>query len=665
MSSAQDRSKYRPDIDGLRAIAVLSVIAFHFFPTRARAGFIGVDVFFVISGYLISTIILEGLDRQSFSFLEFYSRRIRRIFPALIVVLGTALVFGWFTLFAEEYRQLCKQIAAGVGFVSNLSFWSESGYFDAAAETKPMLHLWSLGIEEQFYIVWPLFIWTMVKRSWSVFPVICILAVTSFVYGIAQLQTDPAGAFYSPLSRGWELCVGSALAYISLRSSAGGERNSTAANAQSVIGAAMLATGLLLITREHAFPGTWALLPTIGTALLISAGENAWLNRYVLARRWLVAVGLISYPLYLWHWPILIFARLLFAGEMQNRWFRLALLPLAFALAWITYVLIEKRVRHGARRQAKTMAVAVVLLLIGCIGYAGYSANGFEGTGIRNAARGEFLDYFDNSRPEWRYFKRTNFDVLYRNDCNFYDLERDRVSRFTDAPRSRIDASCYTRNPGIPHAVFIWGDSHAQQLYPGLKKVLSAEWQILQVATSKCPPDADVTGPSTANFCVQSNYTALQAIRSARPEVVVVGQYTAHSVTRMHDIARRLKALGVARVVFTGPTPHWAAPLPTIAVRRLWPDIPRRTLVGLRDDVFSGNARLKQQFENSSSEQFVSVVDVLCNADGCMTYLGADRITGLTSFDDGHLTPISSEFVARRQLAQAIISAVGRQDAKP
>jgi peptidoglycan/LPS O-acetylase OafA/YrhL len=157
--------KYRPDIDGLRAIAVLSVIGFHAFPEWIKGGFIGVDIFFVISGYLISTIIIENLKNDSFSFVDFYSRRIRRIFPALLLVLIASYAVGWFTLLAEEYAQLGKHIAAGAGFVSNLVLWNESGYFDAASDTKPLLHLWSLGVEEQFYVIWPLLMWITWKRK--------------------------------------------------------------------------------------------------------------------------------------------------------------------------------------------------------------------------------------------------------------------------------------------------------------------------------------------------------------------------------------------------------------------------------------------------------------------------------------------------------------------
>lgn len=211
--------KYRPDIDGLRAIAVLSVVIFHAFPNLLKGGFIGVDIFFVISGFLISTIILNGLEKDSFSFVEFYSRRIKRIFPALLLVLIASFVLGWFVLLADEYKQLGKHIAGGAGFVSNFVLWKESGYFDNTSETKPLLHLWSLGIEEQFYIVWPLLLWFVWKQRLNPLTITLIVMLSSFILNISTVQSDAVAAFYSPQTRFWELLTGSILAYVTLNQS--------------------------------------------------------------------------------------------------------------------------------------------------------------------------------------------------------------------------------------------------------------------------------------------------------------------------------------------------------------------------------------------------------------------------------------------------------------
>ena len=208
--------KYRPDIDGMRAIAVASVVIFHAFPELLPGGFIGVDIFFVISGFLISTIIFDSLDKGSFSFSEFYSRRIKRIFPALLLVLITSYLFGWFILSMDEYKQLGKHIAAGASFLSNFALRAEAGYFDNSAETKPLLHLWSLGIEEQFYIAWPMILWLGWKARFNPIAITILLAASSFLLNIMEIERDPVATFYHPQTRAWELLFGSTLAWLML-----------------------------------------------------------------------------------------------------------------------------------------------------------------------------------------------------------------------------------------------------------------------------------------------------------------------------------------------------------------------------------------------------------------------------------------------------------------
>jgi len=208
--------KYRADIDGLRAIAVLSVVGYHAFPNWIKGGFVGVDIFFVISGYLISGIIIGNLENGTFSFAEFYARRVKRIFPALILVMAACYSFGWMTLLPDEFKQLGKHIAAGAGFVSNLFFWQEAGYFDHAAQTKPLLHLWSLGVEEQFYIIWPLLLFLAWKRKFNFLSLAISIATISFAFSVKISYGDINQAFYSPVSRFWELMTGGILAYMNL-----------------------------------------------------------------------------------------------------------------------------------------------------------------------------------------------------------------------------------------------------------------------------------------------------------------------------------------------------------------------------------------------------------------------------------------------------------------
>lgn len=251
--------KYRPDIDGLRALAVILVVAFHAFPEWIPGGFIGVDIFFVISGFLISSILIEGLESNTFSFFNFYSRRILRIFPALLLVLSCALLLGWFNLFADEFSLLGKHIYASTLFFQNFNLLSEVGYFDEAVITKPLLNLWSLGIEEQFYLIWPFLLWLGYKLNIRPITLIVLLGISSFVLSIVMTFNDPRLAFFSPITRFWELLVGASLAYwkslnpnLSLRY-------------PSIFGLGLILVGIFVISDISRFPGFLAALPVMGT----------------------------------------------------------------------------------------------------------------------------------------------------------------------------------------------------------------------------------------------------------------------------------------------------------------------------------------------------------------------------------------------------------------
>lgn len=375
--------KYRPHIDGLRALAVLLVVGFHAFPTLVEGGFIGVDIFFVISGFLISGIIFEELDRGAFSFGHFYARRIRRIFPALLLVMAACLAFGWFAMLADEYKQLGKHLAAGAGFISNLALWRESGYFDSAADTKPLLHLWSLGIEEQFYVLWPLALWAAYRARASRLALCLALIAGSFALNVAFVHSNPVAAFYSPGTRFWELLAGSVLAYFAtpagkpLLRRVLAPASSGASSVQAFIGLALLAVGVATVTRAHAFPGWWALLPVVGTCFILAAGSGAWLNRVVLSNRLLVWIGLISYPLYLWHWPLLVFARLAEYNGTPPWPIRLAAVALSVVLAWLTYKVVERPLRFGRPAASRLAGLCVLMLAVGLAGYNAYRHDGF------------------------------------------------------------------------------------------------------------------------------------------------------------------------------------------------------------------------------------------------------------------------------------------------
>ncbi|MRW87091.1 acyltransferase family protein [Pseudoduganella sp. FT26W] len=662
--------KYRADIDGLRAVAVLSVVVFHAFPQALRGGFIGVDIFFVISGFLISTIIMTNLERGSFSVADFYGRRVRRIFPVLLLVMAACYAWGWFSMMGDQYKQLGKHIAGGAGFVSNWVLWKEQGYFDLAAQTKPLLHLWSLGVEEQFYILWPALLWLAYRRGYHLLTLSLVLALVSFVINIKLIHKDPVGAFYAPHARFWQMLSGSALAWLTLhgRNLLGRHRpradawlgqviyappraSGTLADTQSVLGALLIAGGVLTIHEDSVFPGWRALIPTLGAVLLIAAGSQAWFNRKVLTHPALVWLGLISFPLYLWHWPLLVFAGM-FEVSGPDAALRVGVLAAALLLAWLSYRLLERPLRSGRNNQRKTTVLVSLMVLLALVGYDTYRRDGMS---FRLKERQEFSDYFSNDPGTWNLFNRVGYPQKNHTECEFFDIASYRAGHITQVPRPAISANCYQRDPSRPKVVLIWGDSHAEHLSYGLRKNLPTNWQVLQVASSSCNPSLEAAGPSGDNQCIQSNWFALKTIQDVHPDVVLVGQNEGHSMANFRHLEAGLKALGVPRVVFTGPVPHWRASLPTLMMTDLWLTKPRYTTRGLKTDVVALDRELKAGFAGGDgSVVYLDIMDVFCRPEGCMTYLGADPKTGLTSFDYGHLMPEASDYLARQALVKAV-----------
>jgi peptidoglycan/LPS O-acetylase OafA/YrhL len=439
---------YRPDIDGLRALAVLLVVGFHAFPKSFTGGFIGVDIFFVISGYLISKIILTDLNQGTFSFSRFYSRRIKRIFPSLLTVLSACLIFGWFALLSDEYQLLGKHTAGGALFISNILLWGESGYFDSAAELKPLLHLWSLGIEEQFYLFWPLILWVASKFKFNILATILTLLASSFALNLFELTINPVADFYSPLTRFWELLVGGILAWWTLKEK---RFRLTPAFSQwiSLSGIFFIVLGSRFIDKNSPFPGWLALLPVLGATLLIIAGENAWFNRYLLANRVMVWIGLISFPLYLWHWPLLAFAKVIEGGDVRSH-IRFWLMILAIALSWLTYVFIEKPIRFSNQSPKKLSALGACLILLSLIGAHIAVNDGYpfrmqlNNTTVTEAVRDQLVG------AEWKYKQ----NQICLNQYSFKEA-KDYGWWF-----------CIQNKEGSP-SIIILGSSFANHLYPG------------------------------------------------------------------------------------------------------------------------------------------------------------------------------------------------------
>lgn len=485
--------KYRPDIDGLRAIAVLSVVGYHAFPSWVRGGFIGVDIFFVISGFLISTIILGSLAGKGFSYREFYSRRIRRIFPALLPVMAATFVFGWYVLLADEFSQLGKHVTASAGFVSNLVLWGEAGYFDTAAEAKPLLHLWSLAVEEQFYIFWPLLlglVWRF-KGARGLMFWMGMATGLSFLLNVAGVHRHADATFYSPLSRIWELAAGGLLAHTAMRRTAEG-RPVRGAQLRSIAGVAFIGLGLAMIQHTKAFPGWWALLPVLGACLCISAGMGAWLNRVVLGSRLFVWVGLISYPLYLWHWPLLAFARVV-EGGMPPLAVRTGAVVASFVLAWLTYRFIERPIRQSEGRGAVKVlaAVMVALAVVGAVAF-------FKLLPPRN------------SDPTLQAIVSAGSDWDYPGSMRSIELEKQDIYRLGQGKER----------------VLLLGDSHVEQYAPRAMELARTEPDRLKdlffATRGACPPIPNLVEDRDPG-CAERVDIMLRFAQSPKIDTVVLG----------------------------------------------------------------------------------------------------------------------------------------------
>lgn len=663
---------YRPEIDGLRAIAILSVLAFHAFPKNLRGGFVGVDIFFVISGFLISSIIFKALDDKKFSFSDFYIRRVKRIFPALILVVSACFVAGWFSLLSEEFQMLGKHIVTGLGFFQNIELYKEAGYFDTSSEVKPLMHLWSLGVEEQFYLLFPVLALCIWRLGLNAITMVSIAAASSFFFGVGIIKSDPVASFFLPQYRFWELMAGSAVSYVTLYKRSAfietigaavfskllfsnpppqEKRRQVISEILSIVGLALLITSVVTIHSGRMFPGWWALLPVSGAALIILADGSTWVNRKILASRPMVAVGLISYPLYLWHWPILSFAHIV-EGGIPSQEVRVVAVFVSIVLAWATYRFLELPIRRNTNSK-KIVTLLVALALVA--GSAGSYVWWMGGLSFRLNDRESYARYFENSPPQWQYFTSHGIPEKYRDQCNFYDMSKFLDGKATQAPVKKLSDECVVSN--TQEKIFLWGDSHAQHLYYGLRESLPKDISILQVASSMCAPNVPGQTTGAPEYCNKSNEVAYATIQKEKPSVVLLAQLSGlDDVNNLIEITEKLKGLGVDRVIVVGPIPRYTASLYQLISRKYWVHTPRRMKENLVEDVFKKDESMKEKYSKGQGGfEYFSMADLFCNSDGCLTYIGDNRREGLVTYDYGHFTPETSIFVAKQALANLVL----------
>lgn len=625
---------YRPDIDGLRALAILLVVAFHVAPQRLPGGFVGVDVFFVISGYLITAIIGRELIGGQIDYWRFYARRIRRIFPALILVLSATLGLGWIALMPDEYAALGKHVVGGAAFIDNLLLWNEAGYFDVIDELKPLAHLWSLGVEEQFYLIWPItlaLVWKAGTRAWAL---VAGLAALSCAANILLAGHYPDGVFYFPLTRLWEMLVGALLALGGAHRMA--QTPMAVRQALSVVGLSLIVAAVLLFDRSAPYPTWRALLPVFGTAALIAAGADTFINRRLLGNRVGVGLGLISYPLYLWHWPLLSLVIIympeglysLVPGAPVLLAAKLAAVGAALVAAIATYRLVELPIRRfDLTRTALWLCLGMVV--VGAVGAAIYLADGVKSRWSRADAA-----LLDNLRQE-----EAQAISAYRDRACFLRPEQGAEA---------FAAEC--RGAAAPH-VLLWGDSYGAHIYPGL-----AGWavrtgvSVSQYTASACPPLAGYETPRR-RLCAAINDRVVAEIASQRPRILLLSAnwqgYWADP-----GFFERLKATldivrpSVGRIVIVGPVVAFPAPQVKLALRAR-KDAPRNPqLPELR--------RLDAALKNFAAVEklgYVSPIASLCEADSCDVFLSAAGSRAPFAWDVGHLTRAGSIYYVDHLIA--------------
>ena len=493
---------YRPDIDGLRAIAIASVVLFHAFPRLLSGGFVGVDIFFVISGYVISTNIFRTLDQGTFSFKGFYVRRVRRIFPALSVVLLFSLLLGWSSLLPDEFRIFSGNILASVAYIINIKLCFDVNYFSPSADMNPLLHLWSLSLEEQFYILFPALSYILYKRRRNLVYIIVIFGILSFGLNVLRVEGHSIGTFYLPLTRFWEILLGAGVAAWSAQwfdkpqwcdkiglGKLGG--------IGAPLGLAMILAAFVLLDRDKVFPGWWAILPTVGAALLIVAGPHRWINRVVLSSQPFVFLGLISYPLYLWHWVLLSFSRVLDiqTGPISTP---LAAVGASVLLAYGTYRWVECPIRFGSLRGRVSIPVlASVSVALGAVGLLGATNVLLPYSSGVDAK----ISKIYRAIGEWGYPGKVATDVDF-NGTHLYRLGSG------------------------PKVVLFIGDSNMEQYFPRIEALSSAgrlqRFSSYFLTAHGCPPIPAVEDRDHPQ-CQGLTTTALDFIRQNQVDRVVVG----------------------------------------------------------------------------------------------------------------------------------------------
>jgi len=623
---------YRADIDWLRAIAVLSVVAFHFDVPAVYGGFVGVDIFFVISGYLITGIIQSEVDSGSFSFARFYERRVRRLVPALYVMVALTAVPSFHFLLSSERAEFFRSAAAVASFGSNIFFWLQSGYFDHAAVEKPLLHTWSLAVEEQFYLVLPVLVWGVLRlaarRRWLLPAALGTLALASFALSLILMRTGAStNAFFMSPPRAWEFLLGSLVALPHLPP----PRPGLAQRGGRALALLLMAIPILALRPGPGFPGINALSPCLGAALFIWSGigvATTGHDRFSPLRP-VQFCGRISYSLYLWHWPLFVFARFSKTGLVLDGWEKVALFALAVAISTLSWRFIEQPFRDRAlvptpRAAFGLAGAASLLLLAGSL--AGSTISRPLTEAEHEAARLDAYNDYD-FKPVYRY-----------GSC------------FTTAD-GRIGDACIASQPGKTN-LLLWGDSFAAHYRHGLAANVAADAvNIMQATQPACMPtlNAEAQGPDSCRAFAAQMRTYFA---DHRPDLVVMSadwlEYARppRFAGMAEDLRRTIATLEAAGipVVLLGPSLQFRSRLPSMLARAELRGVAIRSADFVRDDIFVLDRMMRTALPSGDASSYVSVLDAVCAERQCP--LTVDGVP--LALDHAHLTADGSLYVMAR-----------------
>jgi peptidoglycan/LPS O-acetylase OafA/YrhL len=619
----EQKLHYRPDIDGLRAVAVLAVLAYHFRISAFHGGFIGVDVFFVISGYLISAIIQQDIRAGKFSLTNFYERRVRRIFPALMVVLVAAGIVGYFIFLPAELINFAKSQLAALFSVSNFYFWKQSGYFSAPVETKPLVHTWSLAVEEQFYVFLPIFLYLANKyfRQYLKF-VVCLLAALSFAISAVGAVKYPDSTFYLPHTRAWELLLGVMITLGVFPPI----RNALLRNLATIIGLGLICASIFGFTAYTPFPGVNALPPTLGAALIVAGGEtgDTFVGR-LLSLKPAVFIGLISYSLYLWHWPVIVYQNMGFflVRGVSSHTIKLACIVVSFAFAILSWKFVELPFRGNRKlfnRAQVFQIAAAAAVVVAALGLTTLAARGFPSRYPENANR--MAAYLDYSSAD--YFREGTCFISSENRFSDFDFE-----------------SCLRQDSAKKNDLLL-GDSHAAQLWYGFSNTLSSV-HYLQATGAGCRPTIEQPLIVASDCSHLMNYVFSDYLPSHHVDhLLLEARWRAEDLAPLGPTLDWLQRHNISVVLF-GPMVQYDIALPRLlafSIRGNDPAIPAQHRLDLRklDEDMAAMARAR-------GIEYVSFYQSLCTENSC-TELDANGAPIL--YDYGHLTKEGSMLVAER-----------------